>query len=162
MKLTQADKLAFVRAVMADIPSTDYTKQAQVAIQKDFYKRMPTAVKALFGGPPDDQMWLRQRNLWLNNTLGSVCVFADVQELSEAMVRFIEGITAQALKQKADRADISTAISGAINACNTLKQAQERLPEFAKYLPKERVPQVTKNLPATNLIADMRRAGWKG
>jgi hypothetical protein len=50
-------------------------------------------------------------------------------------------------------------LAGVVEACSTLKQLKERLPEFTKYYPTEEAP--TANLPAlANVVADLSKLGW--
>ena len=63
-------------------------------------------------------------------------------------------------KQQEESLVVAALLEAVISGCTTLKQAQERLPEFVKYLPQpER--KATPNLPSTTDVFDsLTKAGW--
>jgi hypothetical protein len=61
--------------------------------------------------------------------------------------------------QAAEREALQNKLTQTIHSINTVKQAHDLMPEFAKYLPE--VVEKTKQLPAVaNLVADLNKAGW--
>jgi hypothetical protein len=50
-------------------------------------------------------------------------------------------------------------VSAAIHACTTLKQLQERLPEFVRYAPQE-LTKSTNALVVQNPAAELKALGW--
>jgi hypothetical protein len=55
---------------------------------------------------------------------------------------------------------LETKLYATIRAFNTVKQARDAMPEFAKYLPEDADPKC-KTLPAiTDLVTDLMKAGW--
>jgi hypothetical protein len=50
-------------------------------------------------------------------------------------------------------------LKSAIESCTTIKQLNDRLPEFKKYFPTVEKP--VANMPAlTNVVADLSKLGW--
>ncbi len=177
MKLNNSQRQAFVRAVMQDVPQVDYTTQLKTAVQDYLYHLAPADVRKLY----DDE------SLRKYLTLGSVSLyredvgFTDIYlvpygesgnlwgrpdmriDLSKAdespALGVIKSLVTSKVQQRIAHANLEQKLTGAINSVNTLKQALELLPEFAKYLPEEQT--VTKQLPAVaNLVADLNKAGW--
>jgi hypothetical protein len=55
--------------------------------------------------------------------------------------------------------DAECHLKGVIESCSSLKQLNERLPEFKKYFPTEEKP--VANLPAlANVVAELSKLGW--
>lgn len=77
-----------------------------------------------------------------------------------AVWKEVEKLGEQADVQAKGREAMQRRLTAIIRACRTLKQAQRMLPEFEKYLPKERGVTGTTNLPVVNLVADLTALGW--
>lgn len=149
MKLTKYDKQVIVRAILADIPfdNDKVRKDAQAALVKAMtptvrkvYQLHPRALNTHYYGCT---IFTRESARF---TVGDV-------DHEEVLKPFVEA--------KANYDRVVGNLKNTIESCSTLKQLQERLPEFAKYFPKE--GEATPNLPAVaNLVADLVKLGWKG
>ena len=166
MRLTKADKEAFVRAVMDDVPKVDYDEQAKKLVMEELVERMPAEVKAVYKTAPE---WLTSNYICLRGNLqsfyGPVRKYTDTAEfaprLSEKLSEKLSELSAAKKEQTGTHNEIRAKVRATIDSCTTLKQAKERLPEFEKYLPTERGSFSTANLPAvTNLVADLMNLGW--
>lgn len=165
MRLTNIDRDAFVKAVMDDVPSVDYKEQARVAIQRKAVDLLPPKLKALhkeFGA------WFKHHHMWSTpGDIGTVTIVAhDEKETRQQMKadtafwQSIEKIAKDHATQEAAHRELEAKTKAAIYACTTLKQAHERLPEFAKYLPLLDAA-VDRTVPViANLVADLTAAGW--
>ncbi|WP_323120019.1 Nmad5 family putative nucleotide modification protein [Burkholderia alba] len=165
MRLTSYHRDAFVTAVLDDVPMVDYDEQCRVLMQKWAIDRLPPKLRAMFKefghffktgyvSPPGD--------------LSSVSVVtADSGSHTRAAMTsdtdFWSDLSdlAKAKKTQADvRLGIRNRVVSIINACSTVKQAHERLPKFAKYLPDADAP-IDRTVPVVaNLVADLTAAGW--
>ena len=147
MKLTKSDREAFVRAVLQDVPAEDWGAQLN-AVARD--ELLPLVV----ANPHVANVthaWGGNANIYLKNDCPEV---ADVQAKLAAMIaaRDAEYTARTALQHK---------LEAAIGACSTLAAAQKALPEFEKYLPKDRTKTGATSLPAVaNLVADLTKLGW--
>lgn len=166
MKLTKSDREAFVSAVLNDIPQVDYNELAQKYVKDFLIEKMPPKIKAVY-----DDKELRD---WLSTSYvgmpGSLQTFyfhhvnneyrkinTVYPELAEQLVEWSDKLYEQNQVQR----DMQLKLGGIINGCSTLKQAKERLPEFEKYLPKERDATGVSNLPAvSNVVAELSKLGW--
>ncbi len=62
-------------------------------------------------------------------------------------------------KEDSKRAEVGRNLKAAIMACSSVKQLNERLPEFKNYYPSAEKPVTT--LPAlANVVADLTKLGW--
>lgn len=154
MKLTKWDKQAIVKAIMADVPKPD-KKKRHVEVQAEIVKLMTPACRKVYKEMPDA---LREHSTgsWtydgVNYSTYRV-VQGDVSDKDIAKVR--EKYDAEDKKYS----DAECHLKGAIEACSTLKQLNDRLPEFKKYFPTEEKP--VANLPAlANVVADLTKLGW--
>lgn len=165
MRLTNIDRNAFIKAVMDDVPSVDYKEQARVAIQRKAVDLLPPKLKALhkeFGH------WFKTDRMWgTPGDIGVVVIvtmdYSETKKLMQADTTFWQSIEKMAkdhAAQEAARGELEAKTKAAIYACTTVKQAHERLPEFAKYLPSLDAA-VDRTVPViANLVADLTAAGW--
>lgn len=154
MKLNKFQKQAIVRAIMADVPKVDKAKR-RAAIQAEVVKLMSPAVREVYNTTP---YALRTQHVGDLCYDGSSWASRDViaGDVSEKDIKVIcEPYKAEdEARRKAERS-----LAGVVEACSTLKQLKERLPEFTKYYPTEEAP--TANLPAlANVVADLSKLGW--
>lgn len=164
MRLNQYDKKAFVDAVMADVPKVNYNQQVKTMVENYYIENLPFAVRAIYDVP-------ELRKYIGVNTFNTPSRFHDVaivnpewtswnkapDELKDRIVALAE-LNDQ---QNSVRNQLQERLEGIIAGCSSLKQAQERLPEFLKYLPADRNGSITVNLPAiSGLVADLTKAGW--
>ena len=161
MRLTKHHKEAFVNAVMQDVPMVDYDEQAEKLITDEARNDMPQPVRDVF----DNKDLRKYLQYSYHSTLGylrSVHVYQhegwQVNEQATAKLRKLSELKNE---QNHKRRQLKEKLSGVINSCTTLKQAQDLLPKFIKYLPAESETAGTKNLPAiTGLVTDLTELGW--
>ena len=161
MKLTISDRDAFVLAVMNDVPKINYNEQAHKLIKGHAYSIMPAKIKAVF----DDKKligYLTTPYFYVSKDIDSICLpgtydYRMDQKTTDAVFKL--GTLNKEQKEKYKK--LKEQVMGVIKSCNTLKQAMERLPEFAEYLPKDRDGTGVSNLPAiSNTVAELVQAGW--
>jgi hypothetical protein len=165
MRLTNTQRDAFVRAVMDDVPMVDYTERARVAIQRKAIDLMPPKLKALhkeFGH------WFNTEKIYATpNGIPMVhvisCDSGATTEQMKADTEFWQSIVQMGSdykNQTAARDVLRSKVRAIIYGCTTIKQANERLPEFAKYLPSPEEPQDRSVPVVANLVTDLTAAGW--
>lgn len=162
MRLTKSDRDAFVSAVMDDVPSVDYRGQAHALVREDAVNQLPKKVKEVY---EDDSLkkYLDRVSVYLNDQFHSAYVVGPEYKMSSAVAAKIKELAEKHKEQDKRRRVLKDSLKSAILACNTLKQAKERMPEFEKYLPADRDSTGTSNLPAiSNLVTDLMLAGWRG
>lgn len=173
MNLNQSIRDAFIASVMNDVPSIDYDSQFKKIVELDMIKQAPTkALRECLKDPASRAYCLHPYSRFSHSCknpdggsihsnsvgLNNIATYDDY-EISEEAEKDIDSIVIAAYAQTKQREALGTQVRSAIYACRTLKQALERLPEFAKYLPEPTA--TTVNLPAiANLAADLIRAGW--
>lgn len=163
MKLTKTDKEAFVRAVMADVPAVDYNEVCRALCMAWAISNMPGEVRTAYERFPD---YFENRHLGTPYSLSDVWVpmSTGLDKSERAYVELmleLEKLAVNAKRQQAKICDLRDKLKTSIACCNTLKQAQERLPELVSYLPADRENTGIKNLPAViNPIAELTAAGW--
>jgi hypothetical protein len=154
MRITKNDQAAIVRAIMQDVPKPDKTKRRE-AVQAAIVKAMSPEVRKVFKTAPGA---LRTSHV------------GDVIDTDNYQSRYIivGDVTEKMLDEilKPYRAEDEAVVSarrnlrGVIESCTTLKQLNDRLPEFKKYYPTANAP-LSANLPAlANVVADLSKLGW--
>lgn len=162
MNLNKYDRDAFVAAVMDDVPMVDYKEIANTKAVAAVVALLPKEVQAVykkFPGYLDNNsvhMPHEFSNLWMPRPLDGFKCLQNNAELWEELKQ----LAVKAKTQEEARDTLSAKLRGAIESCRTLKQAQERLPEFAKYLPADRDGSSITTLPVANIVADLTSAGW--
>lgn len=165
MRLTNIDRDAFIKAVLDDVPFVDYQEQARVALQKKAVELLPSKLRALhkeFGH------WFKTDNLWsLPHPLRGVHVVSlddtETRKVMEADAEFwqsIKAMAASASAQEKQRDELKSKLRACIYACSTAKQARERMPEFAGYLPPDDDAPIRTLPVVANVVADLVKAGW--
>lgn len=162
MRLNKYHKSAFVKAVLQDLPTTDYDEIAQKLVRESMIERLPAKVRAVYDDK-DVRHWLRNECLSMPGSLQNFyCVTGSISWLpsDELKERLLE--LSQLKREQTSKKDaFSHKIRAAIDSCQTRKQALERLPEFEKYLPKDTTGTGVSNLPViNNLVAELVQAGW--
>lgn len=160
MKLNKTDCAAFVRAVMQDVPHTDYQEQVQWTVDNYFAARCPADVVAFAKKYPG-----RLRSYFVSHTDSAHTPFVEqpqynIESNHPELYRAVRVILDKKAEQQRQRDELRNKVAGMIAGCTTLKQARERLPEFEKYLPKERDPATTAGVPVSNVVAELTKAGW--
>lgn len=151
MKIDKYTKQAIVRAIMQDVPPVDKAKR-RAELQAAIVKAMSPEVRKVYKTKPEA---LR------TNYFGSIAFDYGRGDLIVGDVpkaKLDELIKPYEAEDKA-RHDTQCQLKGVIESCSTLKQLNDRLPEFKKYFPTEQQP--SKNLPAiANVVADLTKLGW--
>lgn len=157
MRLTTRIRRAIIDAILADIPDSDLEDRFEKALNDMIVEQLPPVVAAIYANPTTRHYIAMDRWHHFGVFMGhhiprSVEVPADFEE------RYAELYAAKQAEDEA-RNELSAKVRAAVHSCSTSKQFLDRLPEFAKYLPKEAAR--TPNLPAiANLTADLVKAGW--
>jgi len=154
MRLTKWDKSSIVKAVMADVPMPNKNKRRD-DIQAEIVKAMSPECRKVYKAMPDA---LRTYNL------GELIYNGTSYNSREIVLGDVKESKLKEICQKHEEEDkrirqANYALKNAIEACSTLKQLNDRLPEFKKYFPTEEKP--VANLPAlANVVADLSKLGW--
>lgn len=150
MKLTHADRETFVRAALRDVPTEDWDAQLDAVMRDEV---LPLVV----AHPHIAEV----RHAWG----GSANVFLkpDCPETADVLAK-LDAIATARDAEYTTRAALQSKLEVAIGACSTLAAAQKALPEFEKYLPKDR-PKPRRRphqarLAVANLVADLTKLGW--
>lgn len=156
MRLTNSIRSAFVKSVMNDTPSVDYTELMQKEANRIGRAMMPPEVAAAYDKHPD---WFSAQwtsiGKWQGYGPFPACtvyfVAADIQVMNQ--LKALEYEQHQARKQLRNQLEQIAA------SATTTKALAEALPEFARYLPTDEAK--ARNLPAlANVVADFVKAGW--
>lgn len=165
MRLTNSDRDAFVRAVMDDVPHIDYDDLAREIVTPIAAATLPEPLRPFVISHPN---LFKTFYVSMPGSLCSIWVVRD-PDLKDDFIRAehkdvwreLDRLAQYKHKQKEARAQLNQQVAATIAGCTTLKQATERLPEFIKYLPKDRDGFGTANLPVvSNLVANLTKAGW--
>lgn len=163
MRLTKEDKQAFVHAVMDDVPSVDYDEQVRARLEEWGFNALPQALKAVAKEFPD---YFEIQYIPTPAGFPGVFVICPPHLCGHNFERAVPEVWAELMvigekKMAQDKihAELRSKVTALINGCTTLKQAQERLPEFAKYLPANRDGSFITNLPVANTLVDLQNAG---
>jgi hypothetical protein len=153
MRITKWDKQAIVKAVMADVPMPDKKKRKE-ELQAAVVKAMSPEARKLFKNCPEALRTQCIGELLYDGTWSSRDII--VGDVKDATVKELK---AKYVLEDDKISDARYALKSAIEACTTLKQLNDRLPEFKKYFPTEQKP--VANLPAlANVVADLSKLGW--
>ena len=164
MRLTTFDRLAFVEAVLNDVPKVDYDARAKLVVEAHLKARVPPAV---LDAMESYREWFSPNHVNLPHELQDFCSYYTSRSVSytqftDPLVLIeLRELASAAREQTATRRALKQKLTATIAACSTLKQARELLPEFENYLPTDRKPKATANVPAVvNLVTDLKAAGW--
>ena len=183
MQLTKKHREDFVAAVMADVPVEDTKTKADDWVRKQIVQLRKEAkvefidrerltyasmclhvFRIIDGGNPTEYVVTRPNYNTIQETLTFIShgdygvTSVELKQLGESA--HLLKLQDQYVKELNDRLKLSKQLQAVIGACRTIKQAQEALPEFAKYLPAPTIPQ-SRMLPAVgNLVAELNKAGW--
>jgi hypothetical protein len=146
MKLTKCDKSLILREIKYDLPKIDDTEAIQVALEKSMsqlcrklYKLDPVALRTEYATSYD----------FLQD--GGHEYYVGDADFAAVTKPFKD-------KKKAREATLNK-VSAALDSCTTLKQLQERLPEFVKYFHAE-VTKSTNSLVVQSPVNELRAIGW--
>lgn len=154
MKLTKSDREAFVTAVMQDVPQIDYQELFQKTVLNDALAQMSKNIRAVYDSDESSVLDFQYYSSPFNSNLSSVSLRGfDGSRVCykpsfDAQIK-IDKIINDNNEQIDKIANLRTKVSSLITACQTLKAAKANLPaELLPYLPLERDPQTTANVPA--------------
>ena len=152
-RINKWDKQAIVRAIMADVPKIDKKKRKE-KMQADIVKAMSPEARKLYKNCPEALRTYHMGSLLDDgNWMSREIISGDVKE--EVLNELKKPYEAEDKKFR----EVEYQLKGAIEACTTIKQLNDRLPEFKKYFPTVEKP--TANLPAlANVVADLSKLGW--
>lgn len=164
MNLTKSHKQAFVRAVMNDVPRTDYAQQLRDKIEAIIVRNLPKEIQEirkngkLVHHLEGKTIYALGVNFYLRGTVESygepsLMQFATESEWSE-LVEWSRLMK----EQDRNRTVLERDLTGSVEGVRTLKQLQNLFPEMVKYMPSQ--IERTNNLPATNVVSALVQAGW--
>lgn len=152
MKIDKYTKQSIVRAIMQDVPPVDKAKR-RADLQAAIVKAMSPEVRKVYNKTPK-----ALREHYLGSTI-SVGYGSDIVIIGDVDSKTLDALVKPYVDEDTARHETQCRLKGVVEACTTLKQLNDRLPEFKKYFPTEQHP--TKNLPAVaNMVADLSKLGW--
>lgn len=170
MKLTKVDRESTVDAILADVPTTDYNALARKLVEQTLFDVAPTVVQEFWQAQKRGEIdhRLDACSIWMPGGLNSVytglCGSMSAGTFEKTYPETwaaLEIYAAELAEQKQRMYKLREQITAVLAGCSTLKQARERLPEFEKYLPKERDTTGVSGLPAVaNVVSELVKAGW--
>ena len=151
--VTKWDKQAIVKAIMADVPRVDKDKRRK-ELQAAIVKLMSPEARKLFNKTPNALRTYHVGEITYNGQWGSRDItIGDVTDTK------VDELCAKYKEEDNARYDIERKLKGIVETCRTVKQLNDRLPEFKKYFPTVEKP--VANLPAiANVVADLSKLGW--
>lgn len=166
MRLTNTLRKAFVRAVMDDVPSTDYQEQACDLMTRAAEQNLPEALKRAIALDPSIRDWIESRFHHVGKyPLSGMFLLGTREALDqlgkdEALQQKLQTLSDALAEQNKCRNQLQEKIEGIAASCASRKQLLQALPEFEKYLPVETAAS-SRSVPAlANLLADLTAAGW--
>lgn len=164
--LNKDDRSEFVSNVMADVPHINYSEILEKEGRADLENQLPAEIKKM--------MKSETLSKYLGSSYVSITDYREMDGIMGVSIRTAaqhEKFTPAFLKRKNElvklhneqietRSELTNKLSATASVCKTDKALAERLPEFAKYIPKKNGVS-SANLPAlANLVADFTKAGW--
>lgn len=149
MKLTNAIKDSIINAVMQDTPE-EYTHDQYCSdCLKLAVQLLPKEVRNIYDNK-STRPWVKSHHVW---SLGLYLPFDSDTPTPEMKL----------LKDRRDASEkamrgLKSHVHNVVYQFSTDKQMLQHVPELEKYLPK--ATEKTQNLPATNMIAELVKAGW--
>lgn len=151
--ITKWDKQAIVKAIMADVPKVDKKKRRE-ELQAAVVKLMSPEARKLFKTTPRALRTYHVGDVIYDGNWGSrEIIIGDVIDAK------VDELCTKYKEEDRARYDIECKLKGIVETCRTVKQLNDRLPEFKKYFPTVEKP--VANLPAiANVVADLSKLGW--
>jgi len=174
IRLNDSIRSAFVASVMQDTPKVDHMEQRRKVIQDYLFSVAPASVMRMYKDKatqvyfrPDHVCYESENGSRTSWGLGKYWLVPDLDGGSttykltdKALLTKLWKIDAEEVVQSTQRGELERKLYATIRAFNTVKQARDAMPEFAKYLPEDADPKC-KTLPAiTDLVTDLMKAGW--
>lgn len=165
MKLTNSIRDSFINAVMQDVPSGDYQKQAKDIFEKPALDAMPAAVARIYKDP--------KTKGYVSLTYISFAGFShyiphgnprpllahDAENFLGSKTEELEKLRQAYKDELTKNRELRNRLNSVVYSCSTRKQLLEALPEFEKYLPA--LTDKTVDLPAvSNVVGAFMEAGW--
>lgn len=153
MRVTKWDKESIVRAIMNDVPLPDKKKRKE-ELQAAIVKAMSPEARKLY-----KKCASALRTYHLGEIIYDGCWGSREVIVGDVNKETVEELTKKYVDEDKARQDARNSLKAAVMACTTLKQLNDRLPEFKKYFPTAEKPAA--NLPAlANVVADLSKLGW--
>jgi hypothetical protein len=174
IRLNDSIRSAFVNSVLQDTPKVDHMEQRRKVIQDHLFAIAPASVMRMYKDKatqiyfrPDHVCYESENNSRYSWGLGKFWLVPDTDGGSTTykitdkdVVLALRKIDADEIAQSKVLGSLETKLYATIRSFNTVKQARDAMPEFAKYLPEDADPKC-KTLPAiTDLVTDLMKAGW--
>jgi len=159
MRLTNAMRDAFVRAVMADVPSTDYDDQIRKAVKQAYVEAMTPEAQALYKTRPDyfNTEW---RRIGPSQSYQVPAPQYASVEIPSATVKQVTELCDLYSAQTEALESLKTRLHAVAYSVSTNKALLDALPEFSKYIPEDEA-KASRSLPCVaNVVADFVKAGW--
>lgn len=153
-RLTKWDKESIARAIINDVPKIDKEKR-RADIQAALVKAMSPECRKIYNRTPN-----ALRTVNLGDLIYTGCSWNSREVVAGDVPKAnVDAIIEPYQKEDSKRAEVGRNLKAAIMACSSVKQLNERLPEFKKYYPTMDKPVTT--LPAlANVVADLTKLGW--
>jgi hypothetical protein len=162
MRLTIATRQAFVLAVLNDVPQIDYQAQIEKLALEFALTKLPAEVVKVWNNKKTRQ-YINTELLWLSFPLNTISIPAELRRDLGGDFRdqnSYQNILELAKKQKEELKALKTKLEGIANSVNTTERLAQLVPELVEYIPNDSTQTIT-SLPAvTNLIPDLKMAGW--
>lgn len=162
-RLNEHLRNCIVRAIMDDVPSTDYKEEIKKAAQNVAIELLPPEVRVLAKHPELSQ-YVRVTSMYLGYIRFSINVFGlDDNDYDVKLREAIEPAVTQLNKlheaQEEQRNIIESKVRGVVHSARTAEALVKIAPEFEKYLPKgTTAPQYP--VVVTDTITELMKAGW--
>lgn len=159
MRLTNVIRDAFIRAVMDDAPSVDYSERIRDAVTAKAVRKLPPQIRALW----DDtklRPFLKTQyvHVYYEGVVVPACEHQcnDEYENDKAIAALVDAAKAA----RKTRGDLELCLRAAAYSCTTRKALADTLPEFEKYLPADET-KALRSLPVVaSVVPAFVKAGW--
>ena len=160
MKMTRFLKDGISQRIINSLPKgIDYESMMQKAIWEDSHKQLPNELKEAIEKNADVRNYLNVDRKRVPNCDCLMLSSFSFYEMTKETEKVIFDLHVLHDEQRAKLRDLRNKIRAIVDSSRTVEQFCKDYPEFAKYAKQE--DDQTKNLPATNLIAEMKKIGWE-
>ena len=150
MRLTNTMKDAIVRAVMDDVPEQYSFDQCVKDAISFAVEKLPSKIRSIW----DDKT---TREYVRVSHYGGIGAYLPI--LPNVTYPEINALAERRKLSEKTKNELRKHVKNVVYQFSTDKQMRELIPELAKYIPKAPAV-VTANLPVSNMIAELSRAGW--
>ena len=165
MRLNQAIRQRFLRAVMDSVPEKDYDAEIRAIVEGSIKTTCPPAVRQVLETFPEA---LSNSLVRGNGAIVGYITAGQFFEPTPAVVALVSRLREERADQFRARGLLSARVEEAARRCHTLAALKEALPSLVSYMPEEapadqpaKVPPSGEQPPAPSVEALLRRAGWK-